>query len=227
MNCTGTEMQRAILACYQIKPSATDREISTAAGVSLKYVGRIVRDYLGSKAREKAQSCQLPARRASMAVTKDVAEFHQPDRSVDPMRERVANTAKQEALHVALNATARVEGESKRQYCRRVAAIAGVSAPYVHHTLKIIECEQIGAECRVREAEAARHRCKVIPAGVNLGPLQHFTNWLDVFSKFKSLAEAYILVARSRGDVFAAAYLENARDQFEYGAKRATQNMSG
>lgn len=221
MNSIGTQRQRAVIAAFKVKPEATYKEIAAAAAVSLQYAELIVRDYLSSKANGRALACQVPARRASMAVSKDVAVFHQPDRSVDPLRERVGNTAKQQEVNAALAEHPRMDAESLRKYSTRIGAIAGVSAGYVIHNLQVRECSRIGAERRAKEAQEAKTRCEVIPAGANLGPVRNFRGWVDTFAKFKMLADAYLALALERGDVFAAAFLRDIQERAERAQTRA------
>jgi hypothetical protein len=136
-----------------------------------------------------------------------------------------SNTAKQEAVRNALAKHPREIGEQITQYCRRIAAIAGVNWNYVHYTTRIIACERIGAEVRAREAEDSKTR--LVPYNVGLGPIQNFRGWLEFFSKLKMLAEAYLLLAQSRGDVYATAYLKDVRDTADRASTRAAISKTG
>jgi hypothetical protein len=224
MHAIGTERQRAVIAAFKVKPEATHREIAQAAGVHLRYVSFVLRDYRASKAREKVQVCQVPVRRASMPVSMDVASFAL-DKRFGGNAGPAARTAKQQALNAALAKHPRMDAEPKMDYCRRIAAIAGVSYPYVHRNLQLQECSRIGAELRAKEAEEAKSRCQVMAPDVGLGPVQNFRGWIDVFSKLKILAEAYLNLARTRGDVYATAFLSDIRDVSDRAQRRATSDV--
>jgi hypothetical protein len=111
------------------------------------------------------------------------------------------------------------------QYCRRIAVIASVSPSYVQHTLEIMRCEQIGAEKRAKEA--AEVKTEVVPFTGNVGPVQHFTSWLEVFHKFQMTAVAYRLHAQRRGDVYATSFLDQIREISDKAATRAAMSKTG
>jgi hypothetical protein len=211
MKATGTQRQLAVLAAFRVKPEASQSEIARAVGVSQAYASLVIRDYLESKAKDQSQACQVPARTKPAAVEKDIACFAL-DRRIGGNTGPAACTVKQQAVNVALAENPRQDGEAKMRYCKRMAAIAGVSYSTIQQTLIMRECEAIGAAVRAREAEEAKNRCEVMPAGIGLGPVTNFRGWLDFFSKLKILTEAYLLVAQSRGDVYAAAFLKDVRD---------------
>lgn len=224
MNATGTERQRAVIAAYRMAPTALQAEIARAAGVSASYVVTVLGDYLESKAREQAS--QMPTCTASNPTEHDVADFA-PDRRIGGNCGPDACAVKEGAIRVALAANPRAEGEAKMKYCKRIAAIARVSFGYVQLTLKIIEYKQIGAAVRAREAEDAKLKCQVVPFSGNIGPVQHFTSWLDVFGKFQITAMAYLQLAQSRGDVYATAFLKDLRDTADRAATRAAMRKTG
>jgi hypothetical protein len=226
MNATGTERQRAVIAAFKVKPEATRREIANAAGVTLTYAGQVMRDYLASKARDHV--CQVPVRTTSRPAQRvDVASFALDRRRIggNPGPGPATGTAKQQATRSALAANPPCEGERKMDYCRRIAGIAGVSPGYVQHTTTIIVCEEIGAA--VRAKEAAEAKTELVRFNGNVGPVQHFTSWLDVFHKFQMTAVAYLLHAQSRGDVYATAFLKDIRDISDRAATRAAMSKTG
>ena len=130
-------------------------------------------------------------------------------------------TVKQAAYEAAVAASPQMPGERVMAYCRRIAAAAGVSVPYVHHQRQLEKCARIGAEWRAKEAAEAATRCQVMPAGLDIGPVANFRGWPDTFYRFKLLAEAYLNVATQRGDIFAASFLREIRDMADKGQHRA------
>ena len=216
MNVTGTERQRAVIAAFRMKPEASQGEIARSAGVTQTYVSIILQDYLDSKARD--HSCRVPVSTTPKPVERDVASFAL-DRRFGGNCGAAARTAKEQAARSALAEHPREKAESKMKYCRRVAVIAGVSADYVQHTTKIIECENIGAELRAKEE--ARRKVEIVPRVASLGPVQNFKGWLDAFAKFKATAEAYLILAQTRGDVYASAFLKDIRDTADRAQSRA------
>jgi hypothetical protein len=221
MNCTGTERQRAVLAAFKVRPEASQGAIAEAAGVTQQYAGLVIRDYLESRAHEHAD--QVHTRTwSSKPAERDVACFAL-DRRFGNNAGPAACTIKQAAMNEALEKNPRMAGESKIGYCRRIAALCGTSYTHVHHKLQVLECYRIGAARRAKEAAEAKLRCEVIPAGVALGPVQNFRGWTDTFGKFKILAEAYLNLARSRGDVYAGAFLKEIADMSERAQKRACE----
>jgi hypothetical protein len=133
---------------------------------------------------------------------------------------------KEAAIRLALADNPRAEGESKNKYCRRIAAIAGVCPSYVWQRLEAMRCEAIGAERRAKEAEEVKLNCKVMPFTGNIGPVQNFHGWIDFFSKVKILMEAYLLVAQSRGDVYARSFIEQIREKADQAATRAAMSKT-
>jgi hypothetical protein len=221
MNATGTQRQLAVLSAFRVKPEASQIEIAKAAGVTRRYASIVIRDYLEAKAHERA--CQVPARTTPKPAA-DIAEFA-PDRRFGGNSGPAACTEKQQALNAALATHPQDSGELKMQYCRRIAAIAGVNARYVQLAIQIIECEHIGAERRAKEE--ARAKVEIVPRVVSLGAVQNFKGWLDAFSKFKQTAEAYLLLAQTRGDVYAAAFLADIRDKADRAQSRAAISKTG
>jgi hypothetical protein len=225
MNVTGTERQRAVIAAYRMKPKARPAEIAQAAGVSLSMAQKVIREYRESKAHDDA--C-LPVCTTSKPAERDVACFAVDRRLVgrfDVNFPYVSHTAKQENMRIALAEHPQEEGETKMKYCRRIAAIAGVSDTLVHAAMEVVRCEQIGAALRAKQAAEAG--TKLVPFSVGVGPVQNFTGWLDVFHKFQVTAVAYLLLAQSRKDVYATAYLKDIRDKAENAATRATMDLEG
>lgn len=222
MNATGTERQRAVIAAFKVKPEASHPDIARAAGVTIGYVGHVLRDYLEAKAHEPA--CQVTARTTPKPAERDVATFA-PDRRFGGNSGPEACTAKQQACRNALAMHPPESGETKMRFCRRLAAIAGVSAGYVQNMTLIIEAEQIGAYARAKEE--ARAKVEIVPRVVSLGAVQNFKGWLDAFSRFKATAEAYLLLAQTRGDVYAAAFLSDIRDTADRAQSRAATSKTG
>ena len=155
MNATGTQRQRAVIAAFRMKPEASQGEIANAAGVTQAYVSAVVQDYLASK--ERDNSCQVTVGARPKPAEADVASFAL-DRRIGGNSGPAECTEKQRRLRIAMAAHPRGEGEGKNQYCRRIAAIAGVCPSYVQSTLETMRCERIGAEKRAREAEELRER---------------------------------------------------------------------
>jgi hypothetical protein len=216
MHATGTQRQLAVLAAFRVKPEASQVEIAKAAGVTAAYVSTVLDDYFGAKAHER--DGQVAVRTTPKPAETDVATFA-PDRRFGGNAGPVACTAKQQSLRSALAVHPREKAEPKMKYCRRIAVIAGVSVCYVHATTKIIECENIGAELRAKEE--ARRKVEIVPRVVSLGPVHNFNGWLDAFSKFKATAEAYLILAQTRGDVYASAFLKDIRDTADRAQSRA------
>jgi hypothetical protein len=126
-------------------------------------------------------------------------------------------------MRIALAEHLQVEGESKIKYCRRIAAMAGASPGYVHLTMEILRCEQIGAALRAKEANEAG--TKLVPMSAGIGPITNFGGWLEFFSKLKMLIDGYLLVAQSRHDVFATSFLKTIGENAERAATRATMDL--
>jgi hypothetical protein len=82
--------------------------------------------------------------------------------------------------------------------------------------------EAIGAAVRAREAEELKG--KMVPLAQSLGPIQNFKGFLDVFSKFKATAEAYLLLAQTRAAPYASAYLKEIRDLSDRAQSRAAMS---
>jgi hypothetical protein len=222
MNATGTEHQRAVIAAFKVRPEALRREIADAAGVTVAYVDIVLKDYLESKAHEPA--CQVAVRASPKPA--DVATFAL-DRRFGGNSGPEACTVKQQACRNALAEHPPESGETKMHYCRRLAAIAGVSAGYVQNMTLIIEAEQIGAYARAKEE--ARSKTEIAPLSLNaraIRPMPEFKGWADVFSRFKLLAEAYVKVARSRGDAFAESFLKDMCDHAERAETRSWEDRS-
>ncbi len=127
-------------------------------------------------------------------------------------------TAKQEKIQAAFVASPRQPGESKNHFCRRVAEAVGVTPGYVAYHMQVREAEEVGR--RAREQRGERLDIEPYFPGCNVGPVQ-FSNWPECFYKLKLVTEAFLLVARTRNDVWARATLENVRDQCEIGLRRA------
>jgi hypothetical protein len=136
-----------------------------------------------------------------------------------------SNTRKQQAVGEALAKHPRAPGEMKTVWYKRVAAVAGVSFDYVRYNVEFARCAAIGVAHRAKEAEDAKFRVEVVPA-VGLGPVQNFRGWLDVFGKLKILSEAYLNLARSKGDVYAAAFLQDIIDISERALARAGRSIA-
>ena len=134
-------------------------------------------------------------------------------------------TVKQAAVRKALAEYPRAN-ELLREYHRKIAAIAGVSAGLVQHVMDIQRCEAIGAECRAKEAEEAKS--KLVPLSLNARAVQvpPFAGWADVFSRFKTLAEAYLRLAQSRGDAYAESFLKDLRDHADRAEERSWLDRS-
>ena len=130
-----------------------------------------------------------------------------------------SDTAKQQAVRVALSANPREKGEVKIRYCKRIAGMARVHFGSVERMLDMQECARIGAVARAREAQEAKTR--LVPYTAGVGPVTNFRGWLEFFSKLKMLAEAYLLLAQSNGDAYATAYLKDVRDISDRVATRA------
>ena len=182
MNVTGTERQRAVIAAFKVKPTASYPEIASAAGVTVIYAGLVVRDYLKSRAHDQSLICQSPTRQ-TLSVVKDVAVFQVARRSGCTL---AGATAKQQAVQAALTEHPQQDGEGKTVYCKRIAAIAGVHYSSIFQCLKLKECEAIGAAVRAREAEEAKSKIEVMPPGLDLGPVVRFGGWIDTFARFKA-----------------------------------------
>jgi hypothetical protein len=222
MNATGTQRQRAVIAAFLMKPEATQGEIANAAGVTQAYVSAVVQDYLESKAHEPA--CQVPVSTKPKSMGRDVASFS-PDGRFGGNSGPAECTEKQRRLRIAMAAHPRGEGEGKNPYSRRIAEIAEVSPGLVIQAMETMRCERIGAEVRAREAEELKG--KVVPRVVSLGPVQNFKGWMDAFAKFKATAEAYLLLAQTRRDVYATAFLKDIRDISDRAQTRASFSQSG
>jgi hypothetical protein len=223
MNATGTERQRAIIAAYRMKPEASQAEIAAAAGVHQTFVSRILGSYLESQARDRA--CQGLVCPTSKPMEKDVATFvpaRRPDR-FDADAPVVPHTVKQQNTRIALAEHPQKEGERKMQYCRRIAAIAGVSHLSVHAMMGVINFEQIGAALRAKQAAEAG--TKLVPVSAGIGPVTNFRGWLEFFTKLKMLVDGYLLVAQSRHDVFATSFLKTIGEKAERAAERATMDL--
>ena len=222
MNVTGTERQRAVIAAFKVKPEAEQREIADAAGCTVVYAGMVIRDYLASKAHDQSLICKSPTRQ-TLSVVMDVAVFQVARRLGCTL---AGATAKQQAVRIALAEHPREEGEGVMKYCRRLALIAGVSAGSVQIALDRIKNEAIGTAVRAREAEDAQSNVEVVPFGVSLGPVTNFRGWPEFFSKVKILAETYLLLAESRGDVYARAFLQDIRDISDRAQSRAAKSRT-
>lgn len=222
MNATGTQRQLAVLAAFRVKPDASNVEIAKAAGVTPSYVTLILQDYLESKANERA--CQVTARTTPKPAETDIATFA-PDGRFGGNAGPAASTEKQQRLRAALATHPQAKGETQRAYSRRIAPIAGVSSGLVIVTLQIMGFERIGAELRAKRE--ARAKVEIVPRVVSLGPVRNFTNWLDTFSKFKAMAEAFLLLAQTRGDVYASAFLKDIRDTADRAQSRAAESKTG
>jgi hypothetical protein len=222
MNATGTERQLAVLAAFRVKPEASNVEIAKAAGVSPGCVSLTIEDNLTSKA--NARACPVSVRATPKPVECDIATFA-PDRRFGGNAGPAACTVKQQACRSALATHPRAEGESKMEFCRRIAAVAGVSASYVQNMTKLIECEEIGATIRAREAAIAK--VAIVPRVVSLGPVPNFKNWIDAFSKFKATAEIYLVLAQTRGDTFAGAFLRDIIAVADRAQTRAAKSQVG
>lgn len=216
MNATGTQRQLAVLAAFRVKPEASQAAIAKAAGVHTSYVSLVLRDYLESKAHERA--CQVTVGARPKPAEADVASFAL-DRRFGGNSGPAACTEKQQRLRTAMAAHARATGALKSEYSRRIAAIAKVSPGSVIMAMDMMKCERIGAE--VRAKEEARRKVEIVPRVVSLGPVQNFKGWLDAFSKFKATAEAYLLLAQTRGDMYASAFLKDIRDTADRAQSRA------
>ena len=222
MNATSTQRQRAVIAAFRMKPEASQVEIAKAAGVTQPYVSSVLRDYLESKEHELA--CQVPVSTTPKPADADVAAFAL-DRGGVGNPGPAGCTEKQQACRNALASHPQEKAESKRKYYLRIAVVSGVSPSYVQNTLEIMRCERIGAEVRAREAEELKG--KVVPRVVSLGPVQNFKGWMDAFAKFKATAEAYLLLAQTRRDVYATAFLKDIRDISDRAQTRASFSQSG
>jgi hypothetical protein len=225
MNATGTERQRAVIAAYRMKPKARPAEIALAAGVSLSTAQKVIREYRESKAHDDA--C-LPVCTTSKPAERDIACFkvdRRLDCRFDANTPLVSHTAKQENMRIALAEHPQEEGETKMKYCRRIAAIAGVSDTLVHAAMEVVRCEQIGAALRAKQAAEAG--TKLVPVSAGIGPVTNFRGWLEFFSKLKMLVDGYLLVARSRHDVFATSFLKTIGENAERAATRATLDTEG
>ena len=195
-------------------PTATQKEIARAAGVDQPYVSVIIKNYLDLKLRDFRKK---PKTRPNL-IDVSVAKFALEKRSgFTP----AARTAKLQAVNLALGACPRLAGEGARQYCRRIAAVAGVSWSYVHLQLAVIECTRIGAECRAKAAEEKKNAVVVCSLNERAVQVPSFNGWAEVFGKVKMLADAYQKLARSRGDVYAAAFLSDISERAGRGEERS------
>jgi hypothetical protein len=137
-----------------------------------------------------------------------------------------SNSAKQLAIRAAMEKNPRADGESARHWARRIAPIVRVSPGYIESILQMDKNLAIGARIRAQDEAAALLKRPVIPFTGNIGPVKHFTNWLDVFHKFQMTAVAYLLLAQSRNDAYATAYLKDLRDLSDRAATRATMSKT-
>jgi DNA-directed RNA polymerase specialized sigma subunit len=222
MNATGTQRQRAVIAAFRMKPEASQGEIANAAGVTQAYVSAVVQDYLASK--ERDNSCQVTVGARPKPAEVDVAAFAL-DRRIGGNSGPAECTEKQRRLRIAMAAHPRGEGERKNPYSRRIAAIAEVSPGLVLQAMETMKNEAIGVAARARDAEEAKTRCEVMPAGI--GPVTNFRGWIDVFCKFKILSESYLNLAQSQREAYAVAFLKNMRDMADHAQDRAAQSTSG
>ena len=138
-----------------------------------------------------------------------------------------ARTGKQLAVRTALATIQRETGETGRQFCGRVAALAGVSGSYVHHVLMIDKYTAIGVQKRAEEAKAALGRCEVMPFSGNVGPITRFRGWAVEFHCIKLLAESYLLFAQARHDAYAISFLKDLRDTANRAQDRAAMSPTG
>ena len=224
MNATGTQRQLAVLAAFRVKPEASQVEIARAAGVTASYVSHVLADYLESQAHERTGQVTVGAR--PKPAEADIARFA-PDGRFGGNAGPAACTEKQQRLRTAMAALPRATGQSQGEYSRRIAAIAKVSPTLVIQALDMMKCESIGAARRAEEE--ARAKVEIAPLSLNaraIGPMPEFRGWADVFSRFKFLAEAYVKVARSRGDAFAEAFLSDLRDHADRAETRSWMDRS-
>jgi hypothetical protein len=231
LKAIGTERQRAVIAAFKVRPEAPRRQIAAAAGVTVGYVMHVLRDYRESRLHEDVCPMnpvgEFPRRPPpTKPAETDVAPFAA-DRRFGGNAGPAACTVKQQACRTAMAMHPQAEGEPDSVYGRRIALVSGLTAGYIHNTLSIIKCERIGAEARAMEAKEAKNRCEVIPFGDSIGPVQNFRGWTDVFSKFKILSEAYLNLARDRGDVYAAAFLKDIQEISERAQCRASMRAAG
>jgi hypothetical protein len=219
----GTERQRAVIAAFKMRPEAAMREIGDAAGVTQGCAAQVIAEYLESQKRDRALACKSPTRQLPTVAKRDVASW-QPDRRFGGNSGPAACTAKQQALNIALAEHPRRDGELKMDYCRRIAAIAGVSPAYVHNNLQVREAQRLGRE---RVAAETANRLPVV-ASLNQRAVQvpPFVGWADVFSRFKLLSEAYLRLAMSRGDKYAESFLKDLRDHADRAETRSWLDRS-
>ena len=57
--------------------------------------------------------------------------------------------------------------------------------------------------------------------GLDFLSVREFRGWANVFARFKVLTEAYLEVSRTRGDVFATAFLLDIRERCDRAQERA------
>lgn len=87
--------------------------------------------------------------------------------------------------------------------------------------ISILECERIGREKREQEAAAWPKPAVSDWNPFGIGPVEAgFTGWTDAFAKFGFVTQAFLNLARKRGDVWAAAYLEDVRDALDRAQSR-------
>jgi hypothetical protein len=130
-------------------------------------------------------------------------------------------TAKQERVEVGLVKLKRRAGESQGSYFRRVASFAGCSVGCVQYWATLAKWDRIGAEVRAREAAAAGVAVAATTCGLDFLSVREFRGWANVFARFKVLTEAYLEVSRTRGDVFATAFLLDIRERCDRAQERA------
>ena len=65
-----------------------------------------------------------------------------------------------------------------------------------------------------------------MPFTGNVGMVTDFHGWPDAFYRFKLLSQAFLNVARQRGDVYAAAFLKDIEEVSERAWRRATEAKS-
>lgn len=210
-----TEKAAAVLAvCNRMPAGSTAAAIAKEAGVSESWAAKV---------RRNRESRERVLREERERASRDEAA------KVDgPTAYALGyNTPKQWAIREAVKRNPRFALEAKGAWYARIAAMAGSSPAYVQHLLDMDRCAAIGAARRAQEEEEAKLKVEVMPFGGNIGPISNFRGWVDVFSKFKILSEAYIALAQSRGDVYAEAFLKDIRDFADRASSRAALSREG
>jgi hypothetical protein len=105
-----------------------------------------------------------------------------------------------------------------KEICERV----GCTRATIQSFIMIEEMKRLGEKVREKERKAKRNAlAKFEDDSFALGPaFARFEGWDQFFTKLKMLVEMFKGIARSRGEVWAKASLENISDQCERALER-------